>query len=309
VYFRNLTIFRLPAIAIDANALNDALSKHRLRELGPIDVRLAGFLPPCSSEVNGDQLVYSTAGSPMLVCMGIAEKILPAAVINEALSKKVREIAQRDQRKVGAKERKRIKDEILTDLLPRAFTRQKTIRAYLDTSAGFLVVDTGSRKQAELVVTKLREALGSFPAIPLEPEESTRALFTHWMNTGEHPGDIQFGDECELREPSEAGGKWVGRKVDLQSDEVREHLRSGMQAVNIGLVLDECMGFTLSEDLTVRKLKLLVESEVDGQTNADVFASEFAVLTLQTRNLLEAMDRTFRFTPAAQPLPAQKLAA
>lgn len=294
MFFRNLTLFRFPAMAIDANALSDALSKHRIRELGPIEVKTSGFLPPCSADVNGDQLVYATAGSPMLVCLGIAEKILPATVINEALSRKVREIAERDNRRVGAKERKRLKDEVVTDLLPRAFSRQKTIRAYLDAVGGWLVVDTGSRKAAEDVVTQLRVALGSFPARPLAPEESPRAIFTHWMNTSERPSDVSLGNECELREPSEDGGKWLGRKVDLESDDVREHLRSGMQAVKVGLVLNQRLGFTLGEDLSVGKLKLLVESEADGESNADIFASEFALLTLEVRNLQAALGRIFR---------------
>ena len=80
-----------------------------------------------------------------------------------------------------------MKDEILTDFLPRAFVKPYRILAYLDLKNGWLVVDTSSRKSAEEVLSELREATGSFPATPMAPEESPRTLMTDWVVSGKLP--------------------------------------------------------------------------------------------------------------------------
>ena len=130
---------------------------------------------------------------------------------------------------VGSRERKRLKDEVLTDLLPRAFTRLSKRNAYLDTENGWLVVDTASRKAAESRVSLIREALGSFPAAPLAPDESPRVLMTDWLAHGKLPPGLALGDECELRDSGDGGAAVRCRRQDLESDEIREHLKSGKQ--------------------------------------------------------------------------------
>ena len=79
-------------------------------------------------------------------------------------------VARVSERAVGA--------EVLDSLLPQAFVRPARLDAYLDPQHGWLVLDTASRKAAELALAALREALGSFPAQPLAATETPRALLT-----------------------------------------------------------------------------------------------------------------------------------
>jgi len=166
-------------------------------------------------------------------------------------------ITDKTGKPVGSRERKRLKDEVLTDLLPRAFTRLSKRTAYMDTENGWLVIDTASRKAAEAVTSLIREALGSFPAAPLVPDESPRVLMTDWLAKGKLPKGLALGDECELRDSGDAGAVVRARRQDLESDEIREHLKSGKQVFQLGLTFDERLGFSLDEDLVVRKLKFL----------------------------------------------------
>ena len=104
-------------------------------------------------------------------------------------------------------------------------------------------------------MTQVREALGRFPATPMAPEESPRVLMTDWLMGGKLPDGLALGDECELRDPAEAGAVVRCRRQDLESDEVREHLKSGKQVFQLGLVFDDRMSFVLGEDFVVRKLQ------------------------------------------------------
>ena len=116
----------------------------------------------------------------------------------------------------------------------------------MDARDGWLVVDSSSRKVAEQVVTRIREALGSFPAVPLAPEVSPRAVMTDWLADGNLPAGFALGDECELRDPATATGAVVrARRQDMDSEEVREHLRNGKQVFSLGLVFDDRMTFVL----------------------------------------------------------------
>ena len=297
MFFRNLTLFRFsPAVAKDLKRLDEALADHRLRPCGPLEIGTRGFVPPVG---RGDEAALThEVNKCTLLTVGSEEKLLPAAVVNDELQRKVQKIAEEEGRKVGGRERKRIKEDLLTELLPRAFVRSSRMSSYVDRKNGWLVLDTASRKSAENALTQIREALGSFPAVPLAPEEGPRVLMTDWLATGKLPGGLVLGDECELRDPATATGAIARcRRQDLDAEEVKEHLRNGKQVFQLGLVFDDRMSFVLGEDLVVRKLKFLdVVMDELGDSQQDAAAemdARFALLTLELERLLAKMEEWF----------------
>lgn len=297
MFFRNLTLFRFsPAVADDLKRLDEALGEHRLRPCGPLEMFTKGFVPPVG---RGDEapLTHALKHCTWLT-VGGEDKLLPAAVVNDELQRKVRKIAEEEGRKVGGRERKRLKEDLLTELLPRAFVRSSRLSAYVDTQHGWLVLDTSSRKSAENALSQIREALGSFPAVPLAPEEGPRVLMTDWLANGTLPAGLTLGDEVELRDPASATGAIAKcRRQDLDAEEVKEHLRNGKQVFQLGLVFDERMSFVLGEDLIVRKLKFLdVVTEELGDNHEDAAAEAdagFALLTLELERLLAKLEEWF----------------
>lgn len=297
MFFRNLTLFRFsPAVADDLKRLDEALGEHRLRPCGPLEMFTKGFVPPVG---RGEEAALTHAVKHCTwLTVGGEDKLLPAAVVNDELQRKVRKIAEEEGRKVGGRERKRLKEDLLTELLPRAFVRSSRLSAYVDTQHGWLVLDTSSRKSAENALSQIREALGSFPAVPLAPEEGPRVLMTDWLANGTLPAGLALGDEVELRDPATATGAIAKcRRQDLDAEEVKEHLRNGKQVFQLGLVFDDRMSFVLGEDLIVRKLKFLdvVMDEV-GDSHEDAAAeadASFALLTLEVERLLAKLEEWF----------------
>ena len=296
MWFRNLTLFRFSEqSARSLKALDAKLDEHRLRPCGPIELSTRGFISPYGRAE--ENLVHRIANY-VLVTVASEDKLLPNSVVYDELGARLKKITEKEGRKIGSKERKRLKDEVLTDLLPRAFTRLSKIHVYLAPKSGWLVLDTASRKAAEEAVSQLREALGTFPAIPMAAEESPRALMTDWLIRGKLPQGLVLGDECELRDPAETGAIVRCRRQDLETDEVREHLKSGKQVFQLGLVYDDRIGFSLGEDLTVRKLRFLdqVQDEL-GETDRDSSLAEldavFALMTLELERLLAKFEEWF----------------
>ncbi|HEX7128995.1 MAG TPA: recombination-associated protein RdgC [Rhodanobacteraceae bacterium] len=295
MFFRNLTLFRFsPEVAGSLAELETVLAGHALRPCGPLESVTRGFVSPFGPE---SEVLAHRIGAFALFTLGTEEKLLPAAVVNAELGSRLREAAEKRGRPVGGRERKRLKAEVLDTLLPRAFVRPSRMSAYVDTKNGWLVLDTASRKAAENALTALRQALGSFPALPLAPAETPRALMTGWLAQGKLPKSLEFADECELRDP--AGGAVVRcRRQELESAEVREHLKRGKQVYQLGLTYDGRIGLVLGEDLAIRKLRFLdvVQDTLDnsgGESAADELDARFALMSGELERLLLGLSEWF----------------
>lgn len=307
MFFRNLTLFRIPASVCeglaDQAALEASLSGHALRDCGPLEMQSHGFVSPHGR--TGTELTHRV-GDFTLIALGQQAKILPSAVVAEFLAERIAEVQEREDRRVGARERKRLKEAVTTELLARAFIRPSRVQAYIDHVQGWLVIDTASRKVAEDVVTALREALGTLPVMPMAPEESPRACLTGWLVKDDPPAPLTWGDECDLRDPIEAGATVTCRRQDMATDEVRDHLKAGKQVFRAGFDFDERMTLVLGEDLTVRKLRFLdtVLDEIgEGATESAraELDARFALMTLELRRLLAWIDETFGVPQSESP--------
>jgi recombination associated protein RdgC len=299
MYFKNLHLFRFsPSVGVDLGRLGREAEAHRLRPCGDLEMATRGFVSPTSGDTAAPLTLEQS--DFIMFAIGTEEKILPASVVTDAVAERVAKIEAEEKRTVGFRERKRIRDDTLTELLPRALKKRSRIRGFADTRDGWLVIDTSSRKQAENVMTRVREALGSFPAVPLAPESSPRLLLTDWLSDSEAhlPEMLSLGSACELRDPSTPqGARWKGRNTDLDSEEVREHLRNGMQAHQVAFTFDDRLALTLDAELVVRGFKFLDvalesinDSAPDGAAVAD---SQFALLSLEVRALLTRLAEWF----------------
>lgn len=298
MFFRQLSLFRFPKSGAEAfdDGLAKRLKKHALRPCGPLETQTRGWVSPYG---RGDNALLHQLGAYTLMTLGGEDKLLPASVVNESVARKIEALEAQRGKKIGGRERKRLKDEALHDLLPQAFVRPSRLSGYADAKAGWLVVDSASRKQAEGFLTVLRETVESFPAVPPDPEESPRALMTGWLTGAKLPEGFGLGDECELKDPSDQGAIARCRRQDLESDEVREHLKSGKQVTQLGLVVDGRVSFTLGEDLAVRKLRFLdvvVEEleSTDRESPRSEIDARFAVMSLTLKPVLERLDEVFR---------------
>lgn len=298
MYFRNLTLFRFSKSAAEAfgDDLPKQLKKHRLKPCGPLEMQSRGWVSPYG---RGDNELMHQLGTFTLMTLGGEDKLLPSAVVNEAVAARIEEIETERGKRMGGRERKRLKDEALTELMPKAFVRPYRLTGYADAKEGWLVIDTGSRKAAEGFLAVLRETVDSFPALPLDPEESPKSVMTAWLTGGKLPEGLELGDECELKDPTDGGAIVRCRRQELESEEVREHLKSGKQVTQLGLIMEERVSFVLGDDLTVRKLKLLdvvteeLESTERDSARAE-FDARFALMSLTLKPVLARLDEVFR---------------
>jgi len=292
---RSLTLFRVAPAHIPPS-LETAFAEHLCREPGPLEMSTRGFVSPFPG---GDsRMTISDHGNCTGFVVAIHERILPGAAVSAEAKKRCQKIVDQEGRRPSGRERKRIRDDVLTEMIKHAPVHVRRVLAWVDHVNGWVVVDTSSRRTAEQVVHQVREALGSFPAVALAPEESPRALLTDWLATGNLPAGFSLGEDCELRDPSTSHGSIVRcRRQDLEAEEVREHLRSGKQAFHLGIEFDQRTGFVLSEQLGVTKLRFfdVVLDQVGKQYESPdaELQGRFALAALEVARLLRHLEEVF----------------
>lgn len=294
---RNLILFRFPP-SLDLADIALHLADCAMKPVGPLELSSRGFVPPHGQ--HNDALVHAL-GDARWITVGGEDKLLPAAVVNDHLQKKLADIEAREGRKPGGRTRKRIKDELITELLPRAFVRPVRNDALIDTTLGVIAVDSSSRKVAEGVVSEVRRALGSFPALPVNAEVSQRAILTGWVAGDPLPDGLSLGEDCELRDPTDTGAVVRVQRMELAGHEIAEHLAAGKQVTRLALVLDDHVSFTLGEDLVVRKFRLLdgALDSLESTEREDVaaeFDARFALMAGEFKRLFAVLEAAFKLS-------------
>lgn len=290
--FKNITWFHFsPDVGLDLelNFDDKLLVDHQLRSLGSLELSTAGFVPVTSE---GHFLLGIDGPRIVAFALGIEERVLPPSAVAYRIAKKIKQIVLEEGRKVGGRERRRIKEDIITEMIPNAPVKLSQLRAILDLKANRLLIDTGSRKKAELVVSHVRKVLGSFPApIPMA-ETPPWSVMTHWLTWPNRR--LALGSELELQDKSSMkGAKWKARNADLHGEEVMEHLRSGMQATRLGLTFDDACSFDLCEDLTLRKFKLhedYLSDQIDDSNADDAMRATMFIFARTVRDLIDHLS-------------------
>ncbi len=295
MWFKNLRLFQLTEpFTTSPEALGDALAGKPFQPCGSQDLVRSGWVPPAGSD-SSDYVHVN--GNYLMICAKRQEKLLPGAVVNEHLEEKVSQIKNDEGRPVGRKERQTLKDEIIFDLLPRAFSKSSRDYAYIALNERLILVNSASAKRAEDLLSELREALGSLKAIPLTPQQAPAQLMTHWLRGEPLPPDFELGEECELQAGKDSRVVRC-KNLDLSAPEVASHLEAGMFASKLALTWKEAIHFVLDDQFAVKRLKFedkLQEQAEDRnpESAAEAFDADFAIMSLELAALVGALIKAF----------------
>ena len=296
MWFKNLSVFRLTeAFTLAPDELEQKLQPLSFRSCGPHEEFTFGWTSPLGKTAK--QLVHATSGFLML-CVKKEEKVLPAAVVNELVQEKIIDKEEQQARKLSKKERTEIKEELIFDLLPKAFTFSRKIYAYIDPKGGWLIVDAASAKNAEDLLSLLRKSLGSMPAVPLNTIEKPSTILTQWLLNNKTPDDITIEDECELRSPEEAGSIIRCKRHDLALPEIKNHLDTGKDVIKLALTWADRISFIIDENLSIKRLRFLdliqeQVADIEAEDDAAQFDVDFSIMSAELANFLPRLIELF----------------
>jgi len=297
MWFKNARIFQLPNdFSIETDKLSEHLKDDALKPCGSQDMSSQGWISPFG--LNNDELYCLQSGNAQLFTFAVEEKILPATVVNQQLQEKVSQIRTDTGNKPGRKQQADMKQEILFDLLPQAFTRLKKIGAYFDNTHKLMIVDSASQNPAENVVSQLRQTLGSFKATAFGESSGMATVLTKWITNGHAEAGLEFGSSLVLETLDEAKSVIRAKNVNYLTDEMQRHIDNGYLVTQIGLVFNDRIEFTLTHDFAVKSIKFtdIVLDQMDLETidsEEQLLDSRFTLMSLELTELYKVLFGIF----------------
>lgn len=296
--FKNLSVFRITSdIDLSDECLSAALPDHVHTAPGPSVLASCGW-SPIFEGITDSTLLFHRADGYILLSLKIEERILPAAAINNRLQAKIAAIKEKEQRKISSHERREIKEQIVTNMLPNAFTKATIVRGYIDTRRKLLVVDSASAAKTDHFTSTLRKSLGSLPLSRLIPNISPGHLMSKWLQDIEQlPGGFTVADECVLRSNG-AGGEIIAIKgMDSHCDEVLNHLQHGKLVAKLLLSCEDRILFHLTDDLLIKRIKFsdVINENLNEHSDdaAQKFDSDFVLSANELSSLIMRLAEIF----------------
>ncbi|WP_346556804.1 recombination-associated protein RdgC [Mannheimia haemolytica] len=290
-WFKNLMAYRLTQ-QIDFSKLEAALQECRYTPCNATDMSKFGWVAPLSTS---EQLYFEVNGQILLISCK-EEKNLPAAVIRKETEQRIAELEEKEQRKLKKTEKQAVKDQVVSSLLPRAFSKYQFTALWIDTRRGFIYVDSNSAKRAEDTLALLRKSLGSLPVVSLAYQNNPTQIMTSWL-VQDSPNWLTILEDGKLKR-FDTDSIAILKRQDLSGEEVMTFLQSGAFAVNLSLEWEENLSFTLSEDGTLSKLKFAdeIREKNDDILQEDVAQrcdADFLLMTTTISHLMENLADEF----------------
>jgi recombination associated protein RdgC len=286
MWFKNLTIFRLPKkYAITVEALHAFLTRMQFTECGSSDDCTFGFVPP----VDYGLLAHHVNGQFLLKFM-TEKKLLPASVINQVLKARADELEEQQGFYPGRQALKDLKERIIDELLPRAFTVQSSVSVWIDPVNGWLVIDTSSTNKADDIIKHLLKSIDTFPVENVRVNLSPMTAMTDWLIANEAPKGFTIDQDAELRAHTEDKATVRYVRQTLEAEDTQRHIASGKQCSKLALTWNSKISFVLGDSLVIKRIKALdiLDEETQKSNNAqERFDADFILMTAEIAAMLD----------------------
>lgn len=270
-WFKNALVYQLSRkIELKPEILEQQVSEFKFTPCGTQDAQKFGW-----TQVLGKhgELFTHVAGGAIFLASKREEKMLPASVIKESLAEKVEALELEHGRKLKKTEKDTLKDEIVMDLLPRAFSRHSVTQLVILPEQGLIIVDAGSYKKAEDTLALLRKSIGSLPVVPVTAQKPIELTLTEMVKTGDVPNGFVAGEEFEMKAVAEDGGQVRCKQQDHDSDEVRAHIEANKVVVKLAFDWQDRVSFVFDDSYALKRLKFSDELKY---TNEDIDREDVA---------------------------------
>jgi recombination associated protein RdgC len=286
---RNIIAYQIPhGWPYSAVEMTLFLSRRQFVGCGPMDVAATGFVPP-----RDEAALCEPIAGRYLLCHQHEEKLLPTSVVNEYVEIKCEELEQAQGYKPGRKQRKGLKEQVIAELLPQAFTKKRRTLAWINAERGWLIVEASSAKRAEDVLSDMRKALDVLPVQPLQTHENPIRIMREWLHDGEATGAFTIDQDCELISLGTDEGAVRYVNCYLGGEDVRMHLDGGKLPSMLGLTFDDRVSFIVTERLELRRIVLLdvvAERATQDADNAiELFDGQFTLAASEIEGALDAL--------------------
>jgi recombination associated protein RdgC len=276
--FKNVMLYKLSDLPVN---LETCLQAAVFQPCEPSQSQSTGWVPP--REAHG-ALVESVAGQ-RIIRLCIEKKSIPKEAMERALSERMDRIEKLDGRRPGRKEQSQIKEDIFLELLPQAFPRRSHVTAWIWTEMGLLVMDASNTLAADEMATQLVRAADV--AVGLFMTKTSPGSYMAAALAGASTGLFDLGHELELASEDESKSKVRYDNLQLDRDDIRDHIQEGKMPTKMGMDYNDRASFVLNESGALKKVHFLETVFVGntGEHESD-FDADVTIATGELTHLL-----------------------
>ncbi len=302
MWFNNVLIYHYELDeTIDLAA---SLAEDNLKPCPPHARFVYGWLPAFA-----DELVHDVAGCS-LIRLGKEERILPRGVIKRELAQRVQALEAQQGRTIKRAEKAQMAEDLEFELLPKSFCVQKQLPAFFDKVSKRLLINTSSNTQASQLTSLLRKSL-PIHIEPLAHNENLGLRFAHWLSDPSLlPPAFQLASDCLLFSLDNENKRINIKGYEQPAEEIASLLSQGLAAAEIALIWNERIQFTLTQDLSFKRLKsldYLIDEFNDINQLEEKYQQQDAELSLVSGELRALTnDLLAGLTVASDKMPAQE---
>ena len=292
MFFKNLIIYQFDKNNSGIERLDDdKLKNMAFTTCGPLDSIKRGFVSP----VDDDSLKLDIHGHTLLkVCT--ESKILPSSVIKKKSTERIEQLEQTLGRKAHRREKQTLKDEILADLLPVAFTKDKYTYVWINHQDQFIAIETSSFKVAEDILSLIRKELGRLSLTPLHTEKPVSPFFKEWVLDDNPPANFFVLNDAMLADTLDGNGKIKLIDENLTAEEVKSYLNGGREIKSLSFSYKQQTVFTVNTELVFSKIsyssEMLDENcDISPDDQAKRIEADFYLVTNELAALIKDFTR------------------
>jgi len=286
--FKNAVIVRAVG-PINLGALISGVIAREFVPCAPTQTKSAGFVRPRGKH----ETLVESIGGQLIIAVRTQTKSVPASEVKRHLEVLLDKVEADTGRRPKGKSFKELKEQVIHELLPKAFPKDSEVAIWIDPQDGLVVIGTQSWNRAGDLTSLLAEALPGVQFSALQTAQSPASCMAAWLLDKEAHEPFSLDRECELKQPD--GEKAVVRysRHTLDIDEVGDHINQGKQPTRVALSRAGRVSFVLADDLSLRKISML-DVALEAATSAeksDAFDANVALETGELRPLIEDLIR------------------
>lgn len=293
LWFRNAIIYQMgDNTLINKESIENAVKSQLFTPCGSLDNSKMGWVSPYRDNSDQSDLIIDMQGH-LLLKMKKETKILPSSVIKKALEEKIAKQEELLDRKLNKTEKASLKDEVMIDLIPRAFSKFNYYWLWVDTKNRRIIIDCSSFKQAEDILAILRKPFGTLSVKPISIDKPVEQIMTQWVKEKRNFPPLLLGDEAELKDPIEGNGIIRCKNQDVTSEEIENHINAGKWLTKLKIFDERGVNFIANSDLTLKRIKfdsaILDENEDFGTDEFEKrLEADFLIMSVTLANTIDA---------------------
>lgn len=310
--FKTLSFYRLEHFHMpEAQSLEQALASSAFQPCSPTQPESSGWVAPRGPK---SLALAEYAGPHLLLQLCTERRPLPASAVNAALEARIEKFKQETGReRVGGKLKKQIKEEVVLDLLPRAFSKSSHTLVWLDAERQMLALSTSSSAVSDKAISLLIDALAALPGggasfivKPVQTQLSPATCMAQWLSSREAPAGFTIDQDCELKTPDERKSSVRYARHTLELDEIGQHITEGKLPTQLGMTWNSRVSFVLTDKGQLKKIKML-DVVMDGvkADGEDGFDADAAIATAELSQLIADLMEALGGELAASPAPQE----